>query len=67
MSERETLERVERLLALNLVDGKERDRAIKLLYRADYTSAEIGEFLGMNSSTVRGRVRNLKDEGEIND
>jgi DNA-directed RNA polymerase specialized sigma24 family protein len=67
MSERESLEQIERLLALNLIDGKESNQAVKLLYRAGYSSSEIGEFLGMNPSTVRGRISTLKDEGEIDD
>lgn len=65
MSEGEPLDKIERLLALSLVDGKESDEAIKLLYRAEYTSTEIGEFIGMNPNTVRGRISKLRDAGEI--
>lgn len=66
MTENETMLQIERLLALNLIDGKDTDEAIILLYRADYTSSEIGEFIGMSPSTVRTRISKLRDEGEIN-
>lgn len=65
MSEGEPLEQIERLLVLNLVDGKESDEAIKLLYRAEYTSSEIGEYIGLNPSTVRTKISRMRDAGEI--
>lgn len=61
----DTLEQIEDLLALNLVQDKEDREAVKLLYRAGYSSSRIGEFIGMNPSTVRNRIAELRDEGEI--
>lgn len=65
MAEEETLGQIERLLVLNLIDGKETEDAVKLLHRAEYNSSEIGEFLGMSPSTVRTKISNLRDAGEI--
>lgn len=65
MGDVDTLEQIEQLLVLNLIDGKEPKDAIKLLYRADYTSSEIGDFVGMSPSTVRNKVSELRDAGEI--
>ncbi|WP_436906708.1 sigma factor-like helix-turn-helix DNA-binding protein [Halosimplex marinum] len=61
------LERVEKLLALNLIQDKQDKEAVLLLYRADYNSAEIGEFLGISASTVRNKISKLRNEGKIND
>lgn len=61
----DTLEQIENLLALNLLQGKEERESVKLLYRAGYNSNRIGEFIGMNPSTVRNRIGDLQDEGEI--
>lgn len=65
MSHDETLEQIERLLVLNLINGKEPEDAVKFLYRADYTSSEIGKFIGMSPSTVRNKVSTLREAGEI--
>lgn len=63
----EILLQIERLLVLNLIDGKEKEEAVKLLYRANYNSTDIGGFIGMSPSTVRGRISKLRDAGEIDD
>lgn len=65
MTEGEQLETIEKLLVLNLIDGKNDKESIKLLHRADYTSSEIGEYLGISGSTVRDKISDLRDEGEI--
>lgn len=65
--QQDQLERVEKLLALNLIQDKQDKEAVLLLHRADYNSSEIGEFLGISASTVRDKISELRDEGEIND
>lgn len=65
MPEEDTLEQIERLLVLNLIDDKESEDAVKLLHRADYNSSEIGDFVGMSPSTVRNKISDLRDSGEI--
>lgn len=65
MTDSEALDQIEKLLVLNLIDGKEDVEAVRLLHRADYTSSEIGEFIGMSPSTVRNKISDLRDAGEI--
>lgn len=67
MGNSETLEQIEKLLALNLIDDKEDVQAVQLLHRAGYTSAEIGNYIGMSPSTVRNKVSDLREKGRIND
>lgn len=65
MTDNETLNRIERLLALNLVADKETLDAVELLHRADYSSREIGAFLGISPSTVRNKIGKLREAGKI--
>lgn len=65
MADEETLRQIERLLVLNLIDGKDTKDAVKLLHRAEYNSSEIGDFIGMSPSTVRTKIGNLREAGEI--
>lgn len=67
MPENEQLKTIENLLVLNLIDDKNDRDAIKMLHRADYTSSEIGEYLGISASTVRNKISDLREEGEIQD
>lgn len=66
-TQQDQLERVEKLLALNLIQDKQDKEAVLLLHRADYNSSEIGEFLGISPSTVRNKTSELREEGKIND
>lgn len=65
MGDSETLEQIEIILVMNLIDNKEDEHAIQLLHRAGYAPTEIGEFIGMNPSTVRTKISRLRKAGEI--
>lgn len=66
MGDNERLERIERLLALNLIDDKDTLEAVKLLHLSNYNSKEIGELIGISASTVRDKISDLRESGEIN-
>lgn len=63
----EKLERIESLLAFNLIEDMEELEAVFLLHMVGYSSTEIGEYLNMSSSTVRNRIQKLREEGRIDD
>lgn len=65
MTPEDNLERIELLLALNLVQGKNENESIALLYRAGYNSKEIGHLIGLSDSTVRNRFVDLREIGAI--
>lgn len=67
MTDDQKLENIENLLALNLIDDKDTKEAIKLLHKASYNSKEIGDLVGLDDSTVRHKINDLREEGEIND
>lgn len=67
-TEKPQLDRIEKLLALNLVkDLDDENQQIKLLFNAGYTQKEISGLLGMNHNTVKTKVRRMRKAGEIND
>lgn len=59
------LEQIEKLLALNLIQDKNEYESVKLLHRAGYNSKEIGNYTGINPSTVRDKISELRDKGEL--
>lgn len=65
MAVNKTLTQIERLLVLNLIDGKTHLDAVKLLHRAGYSSTDIGHFLGLSPSTIRNKIAKLRETGEI--
>lgn len=65
MTEEETLKRIEKLLAHNLVNDMDEMEAIAILYKVGYNSTEIGEYLGKSPSTVRDRFGDLRSQGVI--
>lgn len=61
------LERIEKLLALNIANDLEELDAIEVLHKVGYNSNEIGLFTRMNPSTVRDKIADLRESGRIDD
>jgi DNA-directed RNA polymerase specialized sigma24 family protein len=52
---------------MNLAENRDENEVIKILHRIDYSSKEIGDVVGMPDGTVRRRISEMREEGEIDD
>ena len=64
---KDRLRNIEKLLAMNLAENRKDNEIIKILHRIDYTSKEIGTVVGIPDGTVRRKISELREEGEIDD
>lgn len=60
----DTLENIEKLLALNIAEDKTEEKAIQILLKVDYTHSEIGEIIGRPEGTVSRKISEMKKNGD---
>lgn len=46
-------------------DGATNKEKVKLLYQMGFSNQEMAEMVGTSTSSIRGTVSTLRDEGEI--
>jgi len=59
MNDKEVIERLDKIIALLAIQGKEKDEQIKILHTLGYTSKMISELTGIPAGTI-GRIRSTK-------
>jgi len=59
MNDKEIIERLDKIIALLAIQGKEKNDQIKILHSLGFTSKVISEITGIPEGTV-GRIRSTK-------